>query len=107
MNANGDRVSLYLKETESMYRVGCTWCCCDFDTGSRGFLPIKDHSQKKEHRQVSKFYYFEFSNEMEIQVANLRQGRNLNQAVFCGFNQDQAQDEDEVTVDVQQPSQPS
>ena len=49
---------------------------------------------------------------MEIQVANLRQGRNLSQAVFGGVNHDQAQDEDEVTVDVQQllqgqPSQPS
>ena len=53
---------------------------------------------------------------MEIQVANMKQGQNLGQAVFGGCatasgNQDQAQDEeavddvDVVNVDDQQPSQ--
>ena len=104
LDSNGDRCSMYIQETESVYRARCDWCSCDFDTGSRGFLSIKDHSQKKKHRQVSKFYYFKFSNEMKIQVVNMRQGQNLGQAVFGGVNQDQAQDEDEGTVDnVQQP----
>ena len=76
LDANGDRVSLYLKETESIYRVRCTWCYSDFDTGSRGFMSIKDHSSKNKHRQVSEFYYFEVSKESEIQVANIKQGQN-------------------------------
>ena len=116
MDANGDRVSLYLKETENIHRACCNWCSSDFDTGSRGFLSIKDHSAKNKHCWVSDFYYFEFNKEMEIQVANMKQGQNLGQAVFGGCatasgNQDQAQDEeavddmDVVTIDDQQPSQ--
>ena len=110
LDPNGDRVSLYLIATESMYRVRCTWCCSDFDTGSRGFLSVKTHSQKKKHRQVSEFYYFEVSKESEIQVANIKQGRNPGQVVFAGVG-NQAEDEeavedvDVVTVDDQQPSQ--
>ena len=119
LDANGDRVSLYLIETESMYRVRCTWCCSDFDTGSRGFLSVKSHSEKKKHRQVSEFYYFEVSKESEIQVANLKQGRNPVEAVFAGVA-NQAEDEEAVeNMDVvnvadqqlsqgqSQPSQPS
>ena len=74
LDANGDRVSLYLKETENIHRARYNRCNSDFDTGSRGFLSIKDHSSKNKHRQVSEFYYFEFNKEMEIQVVNLRQG---------------------------------
>ena len=74
LDANGDRISQYLMETESIHRVHCTWCCSDFDTGSRGFLSFKDHSKKKKHCQVSEFYSFEVSKESEIQVANMKQG---------------------------------
>ena len=112
LDANGDCVSMYLKETESIYRARCTWCSSNFDTGSRGFLSIKDYSSKNKHHQVSEFYYFEVSKEMEIQVVNMKQGQNPGQAVFGGVgNQDQAQDEeavddvDVVAVDDQQPSQ--
>ena len=108
VDSNGDRCGMYIQQTECIYRVCCNWCSCEFDTGSRGFLSIKDHSQKKKHREV----------------ANLRQGQNPSQAVF-GVNHDH-QAQDEVTVDevtgvvvpgsshnvsnssrVQQPSQPS
>ena len=76
LDSNGDCVSMYLKE-ESVHRARCDWCSCDFDAGSRGFLSIKDHSSKNKYCEVSEFYYFEFSKEMEIQVVNLRQGRTL------------------------------
>ena len=110
LDTNGDRASLYLIATESMYRVCCTWCCSDFDTGSRGFLSVKSHSEKKKHHQVSEFYYFKVSKEMEIQLGNMKQGRNPGQAVLGGVG-NQAEDEeavddvDVVTVDDQQPSQ--
>ena len=108
LDANGDRASLYLIATENKFRVRCTWCCSDFDTGSRGFLSVKAHSEKIKHRQVSEFYYLEVSKESEIQVANIKQGRTPGQAVFAGVA-NQAEDEeavddvDVVTVDDQQP----
>ena len=110
LDANGDRVSLYLIPTESMYRIRCIWCCSDFDTGSRGFLSVKAHSEKKKHCQVSEFYYFEVSKESEIQVANIKQGHTPGQAVFAGVA-NQAEDEealddvDVVTVGNREPSQ--
>ena len=112
LDANGDCASLYLIATENIYRVRCTWCRSDFDTGSREFLSIKTHSEKKKHRQVSEFYYFEVSKESEIQVANIKQGHTPGQAVFGGVAAaNQAEDEEAVddvdvlTVGDQEPSQ--
>ena len=82
VDSNSDHCAMYIQQTECIYRVHCNWCSCDFDTGSRGFLSIKDHSQKKKHHEV----------------VNLRQGRNPSQAVFGGVNHDH-QAQDEVTVD--------
>ena len=97
LDTNGDRASLYLIATENIYRVHCTWCRSDFNTGSRGFLSIKAHSEKKKHHQVSEFYYFEVSKESEIQVANIKQGRTPRQTVFGGVAAaNQAEDEEAV-----------
>ena len=84
VDSNSDCCAIYLQQTDCAYRVCCNWCSCEFDTGSRGFLSIKDHSQKKKH----------------CEVVNLRQGRYPSQAVFGVNHNHQAQDEvnvDEVT----------